>query len=345
MVNQYLYNKLSEITPNVYPDFIPMAVEFPAIMIELVETDNEIYKGGSDVTMQTWAVHIVSPTVEARNLLALEVIDKIEHKSDPAYYVDDCVLIDSSTGFDKDVEMYLNVMMFEIRVKDFAAYSLDAFDWDFEGTLTVGEFEGEGEVMEYGYRSGWGDDYGSISDFYTYYEYAGIYFIEDTLYIWGVDVAVLQIDGENYINGTYNSSGYTTFPFTTNPLDGATAAIKIKGTNMETWDYEGVMTSGDPYIYYGTTYYGCFYEVAILEDNHLDLIKHGNLEPDYIGGSIYSTGALIGLQGIVRYLKIENTIYTSPNYHTGVGARSEFTYIGNPFAPTGGNFNVKIKLW
>jgi hypothetical protein len=116
--------------------------------------------------------------------------------------------------------------------------------WDYEGILTIGNFTGEGNTEEYGFRSGFGNDYGSIPDFYTYYAEAGIYWIDGTLYVWGVNVESISIDGVEYSNGIYNEFGYTSFAIPDNPFTGETAAIKVKGTATETWDYEGVMTVG-----------------------------------------------------------------------------------------------------
>lgn len=339
MVNQYLYNKLSEITSKVYPDFIPMAVVYPAIMIELIELENELYKGGSDVTSQMWDVHIVSPTVEERNLLAIEVREKIEHKSDSNYYVDDCVLIDSSTGFNKDVEMYFTILSFEIRVKDHASYSEDAFDWDFEGTLTIGTLAGEGGDTEYGYRAGWGDDYGSIANFYTYYEYAGIYWVDstNTLYVWGVDVDVIQIDGDNYVNGTYNALGYTTFPFATNPLTGATIAIKIKGTNMETWDYEGVMTAE----VYDSIISG-FFQIA-------GGVQYGSILPVSFINFIWTDGFNVNVSYKITYLKIGNVCYLENNASVFLSIDPIYTTYsimntGVIEFLDGTDYNIKIKI-
>jgi len=334
MVNQYLYNKLSEITPKVYPDFIPMAVEYPAIMIELIELQNETYKGGSDLTNQTWAIHIVSPTVEERNLLSLEVIDKIEHKSDPAYYIDDCILIDSSTNYDKDVEMYINVMFFEIRVKDYEAYDQDAYDWDFEGTLTIGEFEGEGEVMEYGYRAGWGDDYGTLADFYTYYEYAGIYWTDGVLYVWGVNASVVQIGSVVLNEGTYNSSGYTTFECETNPFTGATAAIKVKGDATETWDYEGVLTVGGD----GILNKGLYYDSS---GN-----KNGNITGFISDLFHYIPGTKVFTIREGSIVKIDNNVIQG-FIHYVLSLSSHYKKIildSDPFPEVGETCTIKIKL-
>jgi len=211
--------------------------------------------------------------------------------------------------------------------------------WDFEGTMTVGEFEAEGDVMEYGYRAGWGDDYGTLSDFFTQYEYAGIYWIDGVLYAWGVNATVIKIGSTTLNNGTYNEAGYTSFVIAENPFpeSGEEVEIKVKGDVTEIWDYEGVMTVGfqAPTIYgYGD---GSPYFVP----------KVGNITPELkysVGRNYYvvfQNGSIIKVSEECNYLYINGVCYIPTNFSNGESYLINGT---NPFPAVGETCTIKIKL-
>lgn len=208
--------------------------------------------------------------------------------------------------------------------------------WDFSGSMTVGEFEAEGEIMEYGFRKGWGDDYGTFADFYTCYEYEGCYWIDGILYVWGVNASIIQIGSVVLNEGTYNEAGYTSFEVETNPFpaEGETVTIKVKGTATETWDYEGVLT-----VAADSGSYGYF---------HKSGSEYGNL-PGFHGNFLYWNSNKLYFHKSYTYVKIGNLIIN--NIFTVLPTNSDILRqsswrpnISNPFPSVGETCTIKIKL-
>jgi len=214
--------------------------------------------------------------------------------------------------------------------------------WDFEGTMTVGEFEAEGDVMEYGYRAGWGDDYGSISDFYTYYEYAGIYWIDGVLYAWGVNATVIKIGSVTLNNGTYNEAGYTSFVVAANPFpeSGEEVEIKVKGEATEVWDYEGVLTVGKPDD--DDSFSG-----FLVGDGVSIIGEWGQTNPLFnitLNGSIYiyiESIEYLYVSCELTNIKIDDNLFIS---NIKINGSTSFEITSNPFPTVGETCIIKIKL-
>lgn len=212
--------------------------------------------------------------------------------------------------------------------------------WDFEGTMTVGTLAGEGGLTEHGYRAGWGDDYGTLASFYTQYQYAGLYWNDDTLklYVWGVNADVVQIGTTVFTEGTFNSEGYTTFEASTNPFTWATAAIKVKGSATETWDYEGVMTVGedDNSIFFG-------YDTGDAVLGGIGLLPDYKYRYNTYRFIYWNSGSLkIKISIECQYLKIANQVYNLEFAHdSGISSIDEET---NPFPEVDETCTIKVKL-
>lgn len=99
--------------------------------------------------------------------------------------------------------------------------------YDFEGEITVGEFEAEGGVWEYGFRAGWGDDYGTLPDLPEFENQSGCFWIDGILYVWGVDVDSIIICETEFSGGTFLND-MTTFAIENNPFPEAGETCEIK---------------------------------------------------------------------------------------------------------------------
>jgi hypothetical protein len=244
----------------------------------------------------------------------------------------------NSVSYDEPLELfYVSVdFIFSTVIREYAEI------WDHEGTLILGMFKGEGEAWEYGYRAGFGDDYGSIADFYTFYDKAGLYWVDDTLYLWGVNCSKIKIGNTTLENGIYNSQGFTSWecsnPFITYLNEGDEISIKIKGTVTETWDYEGVITVGEDG---DSNYKGYSY-------NHEFLLNFGSINPNYNytyfdSKFIYiEIGADIQVSGEISIMKIDDEIYNNFNHIGGVSTENKEGI--DPFPPVGETCTIKIKL-
>jgi hypothetical protein len=208
--------------------------------------------------------------------------------------------------------------------------------------MTVGSLLGEGGITAYGFKNFGGEEFGSLADFYTYYEYEGIYYVDGTLFVWGVDVTILSIDGTEYTDGEYNENGYTEFEIASNPFDGATAEIKIQGTATETWDYEGVMTVGEQEIEPGIDFYGYFkgeYGGVNVDIGNLIPVFYA-FDGNFNNGVYYSTEeTTLNASIICEYLKINTVIYQNTSSEFFGKALDE-----NPFPEAGETCTIKIKL-
>jgi len=226
-----------------------------------------------------------------------------------------------------------------MKLSTYVEHCYDPTDYeevfDFEGVMTVGSLLGEGGITAYGFKNFGGEEFGSLDDFYTFYEYEGLYYVDGTLYVWGVDVDILSIDGIEYTDGTYNENGYTEFTIASNPFTGATAEIKIQGTATETWDYEGVMTVG----------------VSGLNNGyfHISSFAYGSLT-NFHGNFLYwNNGTMYGHKNY-QYVKIDNLIINQFSWQ--IPAQTDIlrqrawrqNVSVNPFPAEGETCAIKIKL-
>ena len=215
--------------------------------------------------------------------------------------------------------------------------------WDFSGSMTVGEFQGEGDTMEYGFRKGWGDDYGTLADFYTFYDKEGCYWIDGVLYVWGVNASIIQIGGVVFNDGTYNEAGYTSFEVESNPFPatGETATIKVKGTATETWDYEGTLTVAE-WLVYGELVkrgYNTVYENPAAYGSMNPVYKYYYNGYGFIEYNIGSSQLIIS--GECQKIKIGNTVYVTDWVLAGLTSCDDIT---DPFPKIDETITIKIKL-
>jgi hypothetical protein len=134
--------------------------------------------------------------------------------------------------------------------------------------------------------------------------------------VWGVNAEVIKIGSTVYTGGTFNEEGYTSFRIATNPFTGATAAIKVKGSVTEVWDYIGTLSVGSRSVY------GEVIDEGYDTGNEG---QYGSITPayNYTYGKEsfikYNLGSEhLQISGEITCLKIDNIVYKNISRETGM---------------------------